>query len=408
MKKLLSKVERYWDYAKRLSVIIAGWLVLNLFRRDLLKKDIWLVCEKRTEARDNGYHFYKYIRQNHPQIHAYYVITKDSADLEKVESLGNVIYADTFRNVLYYLAAIRSVSSQPYGAYPFGFSLTELKLVNKFCNPRQKTVHLRHGIQKDNLPHAGFDYDKCNIDYIVCAVQREYEFVKERHGYPDHAIGCVGFCRFDNLHAAADMKEKMILVMPTWRKWLARQKKGVPLTQSEIDTFQASDFYKQFAALMSDSRLLEAMREHGYKLYFYVHYQLQDFTELFREFANDVVVIADRFHYDVQDLMMRAGIMVTDFSSVQFDFAYMNKPLIYFQFDKDRFVSGHYEKGYYDYEEDGFGPCCYEAQEVCRNLEEMVSGDGLPSELYQRRSSAFFNLRDNKNCQRTFEAVRDL
>ena len=408
MKKYFFKMERYWNALRDFCVVVAGWIVLNLFYRALLEKDIWLICEKRTEARDNGYHFYKYIREHHPGINAYYVITKGSADLAKVTCLGKVIYADTFKHVLYYLAAVRSVASQPYGAFPFGFGKKELKIVNKFCNPRQKTVYLRHGVQKDTLPHGILDYATNNIDYIVCSAQREYEFVKREYGYPDHAIGCLGLCRFDNLHTAIDKKEKMVLVMPTWRKWLARQKKGVPLMAQEIEKFKSSDFYKQFAALMSDPRLLECLRKHGYKLYFYVHYQLQDFTELFLEFANDAVIIADRFHYDVQDLMMRTGIMVTDFSSVHFDVAYMNKPLIYFQFDKERFEDGHYEKGYYEFEEDGFGPCCYEAEDVCRNLEEMVAGDGLPAELYRKRAEAFFNLRDNKNCQRTFEAVKNL
>lgn len=408
MKKLFARVERYLKPVWRIGVIAAGWVVLNLFRRDLLKRDIWLVSEKRTEARDNGYHFYKYLRKNHPQINAYYVITRDSADLAKVTCLGNVIYADTFKHVLYYLAAVRSVSSQPYGSFPFGFILKELRVVNKFCNPRQKTAFLQHGIIVNSFPHESYDYDKCNLDFFTTAAQRECDFLRERHGYPEKAMKCVGLCRFDNLHNADGMKEKMILVMPTWRMWLARQKKGVPLTQKEIKFFRESEYFKQYSALLSNPQLLQTLRSSGYKLYFYVHYQFQDYVELFRELDNDAVVIADRFHYDVQDLMMRCAIMVTDFSSVHFDVAYMNKPLVYFQFDKEQHAQGHYEEGYFSYEEDAFGPCCYDAETVCNALEEMVAAGGVLTEKYRQRVREFFTVYDDKNCERTFEAIRDL
>ena len=36
-------------------------LVCRLFR-----KDLWLVCDNKNEARDNGYWFYKYVREKYP------------------------------------------------------------------------------------------------------------------------------------------------------------------------------------------------------------------------------------------------------------------------------------------------------------------------------------------------------
>ena len=45
-----------------------------------------------------------------------------------------------------------------------------------------------------------------------------------------------------------------------------------------------------------------------------------------------------------------------DYSSIAFDFAYMKKPLIYYQFDQDKYYTNHFAKGYFDCERDGFGP----------------------------------------------------
>lgn len=46
--------------------------------------------------------------------------------------------------------------------------------------------------------------------------------------------------------------------------------------------------------------------------------------------------------------------MITDYSSVAFDFAYMKKSLVYAQFDREAFFEGQtYDEGYFNYETDG-------------------------------------------------------
>lgn len=391
-----------------LAVLVLAWIYLHIFARGLYKQNCWLICEKRNEARDNGYHFYKYLKNQHPEIASFYVITKDSPDFAKVELLGNVIIANSFRHCLIYLAAKYSISSQPYGAYPFSFSQRYLRIVNRLCRPDQKTIFLQHGIIKDELAHKAFDYDQCNIDFFVCSAPEEYTFVKSRYGYPDGNIGCVGLCRFDYLLSPMEAIENTILVMPTWRMWLRRNIDGIPLSQSEIQIFKASDFYKQYSSLLTDERILTCLREKNLKTVFYLHYQLQDYTPLFKEFENDVVVIADRYRYDVQKLLITSKVLVTDYSSVYFDFAYMNKPLIHFLFDQKRFEGSHYAKGYYEYERDGFGPCTYTLDGLGTALTECIERNCAQPKQYSERVDRFFMDRDGKNCERTFQMISRL
>ena len=54
-------------------------------------KKVWLVSERGYDARDNGYHMFKYLRKEHPEINAWYLITRDSHDLDKVAELGNIV-----------------------------------------------------------------------------------------------------------------------------------------------------------------------------------------------------------------------------------------------------------------------------------------------------------------------------
>lgn len=41
--------------------------ILNVFTSNKKYNDIWLIAERGDEARDNGYAFYKYMKENHPE-----------------------------------------------------------------------------------------------------------------------------------------------------------------------------------------------------------------------------------------------------------------------------------------------------------------------------------------------------
>ena len=54
-------------------------------------RELWLVCERGNDARDNGYWFYRYLKEEHPEINARYVIETESADRAKIEALGGCL-----------------------------------------------------------------------------------------------------------------------------------------------------------------------------------------------------------------------------------------------------------------------------------------------------------------------------
>ena len=41
--------------------------------------------------------------------------------------------------------------------------------------------------------------------------------------------------------------------------------------------------------------------------------------------------------YSYKDIFAQTDLMITDYSSVAFDFAYLRKPIVYSQFDRDSF-----------------------------------------------------------------------
>ena len=47
---------------------VKAFLLINLFNlfTPFVKEKSWVISERGRDARDNGYHFYKYLKKNHP------------------------------------------------------------------------------------------------------------------------------------------------------------------------------------------------------------------------------------------------------------------------------------------------------------------------------------------------------
>ena len=330
------------------------------------------------------------------------MISKDSFDLKKVQKYKNVITQNTIKHYLYYLSAKVSASSQPFGAIPDPAN-TLYTVSKKLHRKDQIIIHLKHGITKDELPHV-LDYSNTKFDLICCVSERERDFMQKIHGYPDDNIKTTGFCRYDNLLIEHSVK-KQILIMPTHRMWLHAANTDRSASENEIRRFENTDYFKTYTALLSDKMLSEYAKEKGYKIIFYPHYALQSYIASFSKFADETIIIADRQHYDVQQLLLESALLVTDYSSVFFDFAYMNKPVVYYQFDEIQYRENHFKEGYFDYRIDGFGPVYDHKEDVVSAIIHMINDNCVMSELYRKRVDDFFALRDTNNCKRVFEEV---
>lgn len=384
MRKAIRIIGYLWEMVKYYA----------LFPIALLKyrdREIWLVSERGTDARDNGYHFYRYLREKHPEIEAYYVITADSADRPKVEALGNVVLHGTLQHYLLFIAAEYKISTHIYGFTPYYYCYYK---VGNWLPWKGKRVFLQHGIIKDNM--RGLYAEKTYLDLFICGGKPEYDYVSANFHYEDQ-VKYTGLARYDALHDAATKDQ--ILLMPTWRMFLGND------TEQEL---AESDYVTKWNAVLRDSRLLTALKRRGKTLIFYPHYEVQkNYLHLFSS-NNPSVVIADFDHYDVQQLLKESQLLVTDYSSVYFDFAYMKKPCVYYQFDEERFFAGHYQKGYFDYREMGFGEVVVEHEALVDTIIDYLENDCRMKEKYEKRIEGFFPLHDTHNCERIFEEIQKL
>lgn len=356
-----------------------------LFRR----KNNWLVCERGDDAQDNGYFFYKYLRENHPEINAVYLIKKSSRFYKKVAKLGKCVEFGSIKHILMMIAFPVKISSHLFGYSCF----KNFTLYLRRHKTRDVHVFLQHGIIKND--HPGLYENVTHLDLFVCGAKPEFEYINEFFGYNNNEVQYTGLARYDDLD---DSKVKnQILFMPTWRREL------MGLSDEE---FINSDFFRNWNDLLNSSKILEICREKSIKIKFYIHYSLQKYSHLFSNSDLVEIVVFDK--EEVHDLLKESKMLVTDFSSVYFDIAYLNRPIVFFQFDEKTFFDAHYGKGYFDYRKSGFGPVCNSIDETIGFLKKNICSNFKVDDDTTKSFNSYFIFRDNKNCERIYNQILKL
>ncbi len=352
-------------------------------------KNLWLIAERGTDARDSAYHLVKYIHSNQPNLNIAFVITKDSPDRKKVTPLAKVINKGSWKHYLYFCLADIKISTHIMGYAPD--MLLFMKL-DKIGLVKGKKVFLQHGITKDNL--SFLYYPNVRLDLFVCGAKPEFDFVYDKFNFNEDVVKYLGLCRFDNLHD--DKVKKQILLMPTWRIWLNNCK--------DIEAFKQSEYYIQFNNLINNKKVINLLKKYGYEMVFYPHYEVQKYIQAFKSSSSNIKIACFK-DFDVQALLKESAVLITDYSSVYFDFAYMKRPVLYFQFDYEKFCKSQYAKGYFDYEKDGFGPVAYKIDSIYFNLNNLLENNCINNDYFKTRQERFFPLFDNQNCKRNFEEI---
>ena len=348
---------------------------------------VWLVSEHET-ARDNGYVFFRYLRENHPEIRAYYAMDKADAGYEKVRPLGNVVQWASWKHYLLYMVSDWNVSSHKNGVPNHALFTFLQRVLGRY----DKFVFLQHGITY--LDNPMFYAKNCLFRMFVCGAKPEFDHISQRYGYRRSEVCFTGFPRFDLLHDA-QKDDSMILFMPTWRRWIT----------SEEDLLQ-SGYFKAVQAILNDKDLDDALGRTGRHMWFYVHAGFWRFSNLFGTSCENIAVL-DPHTCDIQDLLRTGALLITDYSSVFFDFAYQHKPVIYYQFDLDEFQDRHIgsAESYFDYEEDGFGPVVRSREALVAAVEKQIECGFQMDERYRERTERFFPLHDKRNCERVYQEI---
>ncbi|MCR5793454.1 MAG: CDP-glycerol glycerophosphotransferase family protein [Lachnospiraceae bacterium] len=361
------------------------------------RKNIWVFYDKLYKGGDSSSYLYKYAKKQKDHIRKYYLLDKDCPDYKRMRKEGfRPVKRGTLKHKMLFLRAKMMIVSN---STVFAFNDYPLRLSNHIRGLTDfDVVCVQHGMSIQKIAIAQ-NRLRDNTKLYYCASKYEIENlskpVYDYEGYD--ALRLTGVPRYDGL---VDRAKKQILISPTWRMQSAMyimSNEGVERDYNP--NFKETTYYKVFNSLINDERLLNAAKEYGYRLAYVLHPivspQAKDFDH------NDYVdIIPSTGDMSYEDLFCESSLMVSDYSGVQFDFAYMRKPVVYLH-HKD--IPTHYEEGTFHYDTMAFGEICHTNDELIDVLIDYMKNGCVMKDEYRRRADDFFYFDDHNNCKRIYE-----
>lgn len=349
------------------------------------KKDnnVWLIGERTDTAQDNGIQLFNWLQEN-TEIEAYYVIDGESNDYEKIKHLSNVVIFGSKNH--FEVSAIANVLISTHDLE----NILPYKTARNFWGYEDSVrVFLQHGV----LGRKKVEYNKNYYDlpfhlFNVSSTKEKYDIVVRQLGYNPNDVAITGLPRFDNLPLKPDRKIKKILIMPTWRDWL-----------NSDYAFNNSEYMQRYLNLINNKKVEELLEKYNVEINFYPHYRSQNFFKYHLDNTKGKINYITFGKKTVQELLIDHDILITDYSSVSFDFSYMQKPVIFFHFDVERF----FRKGLLRPIEETFvGDIVYNEEEILIKIENLIKSKNkklLPDLTH------VFDFIDHKNNQRVYHEI---
>ena len=380
--KVFKRKEAYYT-----SILLFRFLYLLMypFYRN---RRIWLFQDRQENADDNAEHLYKYAITQKDNIKKYFTVSDEFGDFTRLSKLPNVLEFYSVKQRLIYLFAEKIISSHPDENILNPFMGKNVTSYSGLINSDK--IFLQHGVTKDNVSSWLKKADK-NVKLITTVSDAEKEsFMDPEYNYDEKVIQTLGFPRFDNLKTNQKTK-RQILIAPSWRS---------ELHNMTVKYIMASEYFKTLNSLMNSKDLIEIAEKHNYKIIFKPHPMVYGYIDLFD--TNEYVKIDEKTTY--QELFKDSDILITDYSSIAFDFSYMKKPVIYYQHDDDY----NFEEGYFKYKTMGFGEVIENEKDLINQINEYLENNCQMKVEYEKRVDTFYKYNDKNNCKRVYEAILNM
>ena len=382
--------------AKKSALLrIIYWITKPIFN----KKEIWIFQDKIYKGGDNGEYLYKYCKAQKDGIHKYYILDKGCIDAKrfKEEQTKFVKYNSLYHKLLFLNSNI-VFATHNNTVTANGFTINDECYFRDLFN--YKSICIQHGLSVQYIPHlVNRINDDLKMFFLASDIERtnllqpEYEYLN----YQD-ILKVTGSPRYDGLK---NNDRKIILITPSWRNYLA-----VPVIKREEkrgynSNFRESNYFKLYNSIINNEKLIQKAKEKNYKIIYLLHpatsSQINDYDK-----NENVELIAATEDLNYEKILTESSLMVTDYSGVQFDFAYMYKPIIYYHPNE---LPPSYDEGAYKYSTMALGEIVSKEDELIRRICEYIDNECKIKNEYKNRIDKFFKYHDYNNCERIYNEV---
>ncbi|MCE0846443.1 CDP-glycerol glycerophosphotransferase family protein [Buttiauxella sp. A2-C1_F] len=349
--------------------------IFHLIKTESVIDNLVVFSDRDSHADDNAEHLVKYILLNKPELtksNFFYFINTEVNSNEDIENIRISPFSYTHEILLKHCG--KYVSSQ--------IDFAKLQFLHAEC----KFIFLQHGVTLNDIS-SWLNMKK--IDLIVTSTCLEHAcFVDESSAYriTEREAFLGGMPRFDYLYENKNTCiENSILIAPTWRSY-------------KVDSSEMRAYINAWCKLLLSSSIYDLSLK--YDIVFIAHPKLQDL--IFEKIKVPKYVLLKKPNDSYSSIFLKSKILITDYSSISFDMAYLSKYTIYYQFDKDSYFSSGVVKNNkgkgFCYYENGFGPVCHSLTEVSDKIVAFFDNEWCGE--YAQRFEMNFKHIDGNNCQR--------
>ena len=277
----------------------------------------------------------------------------------------------------YHFSAVHDYSAETSARFREAFDTADIILIDDYCptlreidvDEAKKLIQLWHagrGFKTIGLSRFG-KYGSPNLEdthrkytFAICASNNSVGEYSEAFGIPAESVIPTGLPRIDSFLDPARIgrvterfaldhpqlrQKRRILFAPTFR--------GIGASTAHYDYSQL-DF----------ARLYEACGESAVIL-FRMHHFIKEPVPIPAEFADRLIDFSG--YGETNDLLHSVDVLVTDYSSIIYEFSLLNRPILFFAPDLDHYSA---VRGFHhDYV--GYAP-----GRICRTVEELIDGLG--------------------------------
>ncbi len=372
----------------------------------------WVLMDRVHDADDSAEHLFGYLREHRPDVNAWFTVEAGTPDFERLRAgpHGDRVVAHGSQQWELLMLNCRHLVSSHIDV-PVHQPPTIIQLLRP-AKPSWKFTFLQHGVIKDDLSRW---LNAKAVDLFVTSTSGEYASIAgdgTPYTFSAKEVRLTGLPRFDRLRRIAASvppgERDLVLVAPTWRHWLLPPLEKGSQRRAVRTDFLDTQYARCWLAVLRSDELAALAKEHGLRIGFLPHPNLQSVLPML-----DLPGYVEPLTFEgagVQKLFASAAVLLTDYSSMAFNTAYVDRPVVYFQFDADLVVSGGHvgRAGYFDYERDGFGPVTTTATDAVAAIGEIVERGCTPAPEYAERIERTFVQRDGRCCERVVHEIEQL
>ena len=383
----LKKRKRFENISTFLKVVFA-FVISKVISKKSNRKIVLIGGNLGEKYEDNASVFHRYLVENYKEeLDIYWMYDPATTYVRKLK-IPNAVKLGTFKNYLLFFTADHTIHGH---SLSFDIAPSIDKYI--FLNRKTTMTHISHGIegfkkiliQDEDIPLLS----RCN--YFNCVSEYEKDIKLKEWGIPEEKLLVTGMARFDNYeHNSPASRVQNILIMFTWREWL------FDLSEEE---FLNSDYFKRTVEVLSDNHLLNLFENRQVKVKVVLHPFMKKFEQHFTKMQTTTANIK---FYSFDEISIgkeidEADMLLTDYSSIAWDFLYMNKPIIFFTFDQKEYLN--MRGSYINLDKDLFGYKANSTEDVKKYM-DLILIDGQSTNPYFKEGTRFLDYFDQKSCER--------